>query len=821
MAVTALGGLRVLDLAGESGAYCGKLLADLGADVVKIEPPGGDPARLRRPLWGAAPSAELASLSFLYWNTGKRSLVLDLDSSGDRDRLLALVGAADLVVEAFAPGVLDRVGLGYGALRAANPRLVLTSITGFGQSGPHRDFQSSDLIASAMGGAMYVTGEADDPPVALAGSHAYVMASTCALSSSLIALRAAERSGRGQHVDISTQEVVASVCHIAGTGKWRDDGIVPRRMGSGLFASIPSGAYSCRDGLVYLMVNRPGHWQTLAAWIAEETGERAVLEPIFEGPSANRFAHRELVDHFVGELTRRHTVQEMFREGQRRHLSFTPVNRIGDVVADEHLAARGFFVEPADRTGRSARHPGAPYRFSESPPRISFAPAVGEGGAVVEREWSSPASARDAESPPADAVEPLADLRVVEFTAGMAGPWIGRFMAYHGADVIKVESTARPDVTRQYLSPRAPDAGVQSQLSPWLTDWNAGKRCVALDLTRPDAVELAIRLVVKADVVIENYATGVMEKLGLSYEVLRRAKPELVMFSTSGFGDSGPYGRFISWGPNLEAASGLSAVSGFPGRACTMTQYAYPDSLSALHGLAAVLAALRCRRTSGRGQYINLSQLEATVAVIGDVVMETLADGVEPPSLGNASRNAAPHGCYRCAGEDRWIAIAVGDDDQWRALCRVIDDPALARDPRYAGVSDRLDRRTELDARIEAWTSQRDPYDAMARLQAAGVAAGVVQSAQDKFDNDPHLRQRGFFETIRHEAGGSVVADGIPTGLTATPGRTAHAGRAVGADNGAVFMDLLGLSADDFDRYVAAGAIEVGAREAEGGGRGE
>lgn len=798
MPVGALAGRRVLDLAAESGAYCGKLLADLGAEVVKIEPLDGDPSR--------STADGDPSLRFLYWNSGKRGVVLDLDAAAGRDDLLALAAGADLVVETFRPGALDSRGLGYAALRAANPRIVLTSVTGFGQSGPHRDFASSDLIASAMGGALYVTGESDDPPTSLAGSHAWVMASTCAAASSLIALRHAERSGRGQHVDISTQEVVAAVCHIAGTGKWRADGIVPRRMGSGLFASIPSGAYPCRDGLVYLMVNRPAHWQALARWIDEETGEAAVLDPLFEGPSANRFAHRELIDHFVAALTRRHSVGEMFEQGQRRHLSFTPVNRIADVVADPHLAARGFFVEVEQAPGVAIRMPGPPYRMRATPARVAGpAPRPGQHQSDVFGTWTArPPSPRSDDA----SRQALADLRVVELTAGMAGPWIGRFMAYHGADVIKVESSGRPDVTRQYVDPRQPERGVQSQASPWLTDWNAGKRCVALDLTKADGAALAIRLAEKADVVVENYATGVVDKLGLSYDVLSRANPRLVMLSTTGFGDSGPYARYVSWGPNLEAMSGLGAASGFPGRACTMTQYAYPDALSALHGLVAVMAALDHRHRTGQGQYVNLSQLEATIAVIGDVVMETQAGGAEPPQLGNGSAAAAPHGVYRCAGEDRWIAIAVFTDEEWRSLTRAIGDRELMADRCFADLPSRLAHRPALDARIESWTARHDAFDLMTRLQAAGVAAGVVQTARDKFERDPHLRARGFFETIPHEWEGETVADGIPTGLTATPGRTRFAGRAMGADNHEVFCELVGLTEADFQRLVASGAIE-------------
>lgn len=802
--VGALAGRRVVEFASECGAYCGKLFADMGADVVLIEPPGGDASRRVPPL--ADPDSP-SSLSFLYRNAGKRSVAFDAGNAAERDALRRLMAAADIVVEAFAPGHLEACGFEFADLQRANPRLVLVSITGFGQSGPHRGWKSSDLIAAATGGALYVIGDGDDPPVQLAGTHSHAMASACAAASAMIALLHAERSGMGQRVDISMQEVVAAVCHIAGTGKWLSDGIVPRRMGSSLFASIPSGAYPCRDGLAYLMVNRPAHWQVLAQWIADETGETAVLDPMFAGPSSQRFPHRDLIDHFVAQLTRRHRVADVVREGQARHLSFTPVNRIAAVVADLHLAARGFFVDVEYQEGRRLRQPGSPLRMSATPAAIrSSAPAPGADTEAVLAQWQPRSAAVPVKNEAGD--RPLTGVRVLEFTAGLAAPWVGRFMAYHGADVIKVESAARPDVTRQYVDPRHPELGVQSDASPWLTDWNAGKRCVALDLTRPGAAALALRLVGRADVVIENYATGVMDKLGLSHAALYNAKTDLIVFSTNGYGDRGPHSRYITWGPNLEAASGLAATSGFAHRDCTMTQYAYPDSLTALHGLFAVLAALDHRRRTGRGQVIHIAQLEATIAVFGEVLMETLSTGAEPAKRGNASPGAAPHGCYRCAGDDRWVAIAVFDESEWRSLCRIIGRHEWREKGEFAGAPARRARSTEIDAAISSWTAERDAWEAARLLQDAGVPAGVVATAADKFERDVHLRERGFFEAIHHDSRGTVIADGIPTGLTATPGRTPFAGRAIGADNEAVFVDLLGLSRAEYERFVAAGVIE-------------
>jgi len=401
----------------------------------------------------------------------------------------------------------------------------------------------------------------------------------------------------------------------------------------------------------------------------------------------------------------------------------------------------------------------------------------------------------------------LQGLRVVEFSAGMAGPWIGRFMAYCGAEVIKVESRNHPDVTRLYVPPRSPELGVQPQLSPWFTDWNAGKRFVALDLTQRAAVELARRLVAASDVVIENYSAGVMDKLGLGYDALVRAKPDLIMCSSSGYGDTGPYRHYVTWGPNIEALSGLSTLSGFPARDCTVTQYAYPDPLSALHGLFAIMSALDYRTRTGTGQHITMSQCEATVSAAGHAMMEYLANGREPARLGNRSLHAAPHGCYACAGEDRWCVIVVANDAQWERFRLVVDDDALAA-ATFSTSAGRLAHTAALDRIIGRWTATRDPYAVVSALQNAGIAAGVVQTTEDQWARDAHLSARGFFEKIDHLKKGTVVATGIPLGLTATPGRTAHAGEAIGQDNDYVFGQVLGLSDDERRRLTEAGAIE-------------
>jgi crotonobetainyl-CoA:carnitine CoA-transferase CaiB-like acyl-CoA transferase len=411
-------------------------------------------------------------------------------------------------------------------------------------------------------------------------------------------------------------------------------------------------------------------------------------------------------------------------------------------------------------------------------------------------------------SPPQAGEQALAGLRVVEFTAGMAGPWIGRFMAWCGAEVIRVESKRHPDVLRLYVSPREPERGTQPQCSPWFTDWNGGKRFVSLDLTQPRGLELARRLVAISDVVVENYSAGVLDKLGLGYADLRRWKSDLVMISSSGFGDSGPNRSYVTWGPNIEALAGLATLSGFPERPCTMTQFAYPDPVSALHGLVAVMAALDHRERTGEGQYVSLSQFEATAAVIGPLLMQALAEGDPPAKLGNRSLRGAPHGCYRCLGDDRWCAIEVHGQEEWEAFRTALGSPPWSADPRFATPEARRAHAEALDAHVEAWTGQRSAEQVMQALQAGGVAAGVVQTAEDLLQHDPQLRARGFFEEVEHLAKGRELAAGVPLGLTGTPGRTGRTGAALGQDNAYVFGELLGLTAAELRECEALGALE-------------
>jgi crotonobetainyl-CoA:carnitine CoA-transferase CaiB-like acyl-CoA transferase len=774
-----LDGVRVLEVAGDGCAVAAKLLADLGAEVETIEGTACGAVR-----------SELSPEAVRYWRGSRRRErphPLAPGETGVHDALAHALAGRTILVESADPVLRARLGLEPGALAAAHPALVHVSITPFGTTGPRAGWRGSDLVAAAAGGAAHLVGESDDPPVRMAGTQSYVSAGVVAVAGALMALHHASRTGRGQHVDVSVQEAVAALGHICGLAKYRDDGLVPRRRGSSLFASVPSGAYACSDGLVYLIVNRPRHWDALASWIREVTGVDEVLDPMFRGPSSNRIEHRELLDLWIRELAARHDVQAFLAEAGARRLAVTPVQRALEVLADPQLAARGFWREL-----HGVRVAGSPFGH-------------------VETTRAAPSGPPPPPAPPVPrsaAPRPLDGLRVIELTAGMAGPWVGRWMAWAGAEVIRVESHARPDVVRLYVPPRATDRTPRPDQSPWFTDWNAGKRFVALDLEKPSARRVLHALVERADVVVENMLPGVAAKLGASYTALAAVNPRLVMLSTTGFGGTGPRANQATWGPNIEAVSGLATLTGFAHVPCSITQFAYPDALSALHGLVAVLAALHHRDQRGRGAHIDLSQYECLAAALGDVLLAASERGEEPARAGNRLAHAAPHGVFPCAGDDAWCAITCRDDDDWRALGEALGRPGWAVDPALVTAAARVERAAELERALGAWTHSRTALEVAERLQRAGVPAAPVQTIADLWERDPHLAARGAFERVAHRSQGEVVANAIPLHLSATPGRTDFAGGVVGADNDTVVRGLLGLTEEEIAALVAEGALE-------------
>lgn len=401
----------------------------------------------------------------------------------------------------------------------------------------------------------------------------------------------------------------------------------------------------------------------------------------------------------------------------------------------------------------------------------------------------------------------LAGLRILDLGWAMAGPQGTRILADFGAEVLKIESRARLDQARTVFGPHVGEPAVEN--SVYFNNFNRNKRGVALNMSRPEGRAIFARLVAISDGVLENFSADVMTKWGFDYAGLCRIRPDIVYVSMAGLGHSGPYREYQTYGPSVQALSGLTHLSGFPDLPPAGWGYSYMDHTGGYMGAIAMMMALLHRKRSGRGQYIDLSQVEAGVALTGPAVLDYVANGRHSSRAGNASPHPpmAPHGVYRCApdptgaaGDDEWVAIAVATDDEWAALTRVLGQPQWAGDRRYATTEARLARQDELDARIAAWTRPRSPQEAMETLQAAGVPAGRVNRSRELFDHDPQLAHRGLYPTVEHPVVGRHRIDGMPAQLSRTPATFERPGPLLGEANDYVFGELLAMGTADIRR---------------------
>ena len=780
---SALGHLRVLELGGPMGQHCGKLLADMGADVVKIEPPGGDPARRTGPFARDVEDPE-GSLYFLYFNTNKRSLVLDLASAADRTRLRRLAATADVVLDSFPPGFLDEQGVGYRSLSRVNPALVMTSITPFGLTGPYRSFAGSDLVAQAMGGLMYVQGDDAKPPCAAPFDLAYQLASRHAAFATLAALRGRRSTGRGRHVDVSLQEVVAHLLFTV--AKYAFDGQIVRRAGRLITnAPPPSGYYCCKEGRwVSVSVIFLRHWQTLAQWIGNEVLKESLWED-----RAFRYANQDLVIDAMEKFVGGFDLEEFVAAAQERGLSAVPINTLRGVVESPKNEARSWFADSVHPRLGPHRFPGAPYRLCKTPWRVHrSAPLLGQHSQEILAELPThPVGKPETSKQKARGTNraPLHDVRVLDFTRMWAGPLATRYLADLGAEVIKIEAEHAPDEGR-----------TGEPLTATVGELNRGKRSATVDFKTAEGIEALKELVRLSDVVIDNYPPGVLDRQGLGYQALKRVKPDVIVVGMPGFGSDGPYAKYVAFGQEMMANSGLAHLWGYPESPieCRAKVY-YTDFDAAAAAACAVMTALEHRDRTGLGQYVEVDGSEAATANTGVGLLHFLVNGAQLEPMGNRNFAAAPHGCYPCQGDDQWCVIACFTQRHWEALCDVAGNPSWATDARFASLEARRLHQDALDERIGDWTKGYTPYQVMRMLQRAGVPSGVVQSGEQLY-HDHHLRARGFIAEIEHaQPWGRMEHPRSPVLLGATA--PLRGMPAVGEHNRQVLADLLGLGADE------------------------
>jgi crotonobetainyl-CoA:carnitine CoA-transferase CaiB-like acyl-CoA transferase len=798
-----------------------------GADVVKTEPPEGDPLRRSASSLRGRDGEPLSAL-FEYLHCFKRSVTIDAHSTSGSSALRLLLATADVVFDS-ADGDPDAVHARYELAAAENRRVVYVALSGFGLTGPYRAFHSNDFVDLATGGFLYITGEPGREPLRAGGPWASYLVGTLAAAAALAAVRRAQASGRGQLVDVGAMEALASF-HQWTLTLYTHQGVVKRRAGNRHAESYhPMGPLPCRDGWVCIGVATVPQWEGFCLAI----GMPELLADERFQTGGDRFDHADDLDAIVIPRLGGLSAGDLVARLQEHRVPASPALTALDLLADRQLASRAYWAR-STRLGPRAVLPERAFRVPGASAPFREAPRAGEQTDEILREVGC---GRAAAVAPAGrfGANPgnrkfLDGVRVLEFSIAWAGPFAGRFLADLGAEVIKVEHPtargagvtgaggfrAKGDLAGWQWG-RLPGpvfrSGIYPDADPGERPWNRqgvynkmnrNKRSLCIDLKAAGARDVLADLVRNSDLVLDNYSPRGVKSLGIDHESLARWNPRIISVSLSGYGHTGPDRMRVSWGPILESHSGMAAMTGHAGGGPIKMGVALPDPVGGLHCAVAVLTALAERDRTGRGFFVDISQLETYAAIGGDAYLTASASGEAPTRRGNRSPERAPQGVYPCAGDDEWVAISIESDAEWKALCEVVAgglDPA-----RHPTLAERLDHHDEIDRAIAAWSGGREKHEAMRTLQAVGVRAAAVMTNRDIVE-DEHVAARGFMVEWDQADVGRRRFPGFPIHFT-DPGEISMRGAPpLGADNHYVLVDVLGYPEARVAALAEAGVI--------------
>ena len=836
-----LQGIRVLELADEQGEYCGRLLAGLGADVIKIEPPGGSETRRYGPFYQDEPHPD-RSLYFWHYNFGKRGIVLDLGMEDGQRSFRELVKRSDVVLETTPRDDLARLGMEYETLKQINPSAIVSRVSPFGDTGPWADHKGSDLVQLALGGLMMNSGYDpepsgfyDTPPIAPQMWQAYHIAGEHTAQAILGALYHRGLTGQGQLLSTAVHDGVSKntendhpswvynhTPYYRQTGRHAGPSIGPFRMGEtkdGRWEMPGSG----------IEVGGGGTFRRLVAFLdryglADDLKDPKYEDPAFRGqPWAAR--------HIAGvqqRFIRSFRYPGKWREFQEAGLLWAPVVKPEENLSDPHWQAREtFFKVEHPELGKTFDYVGAKWYAPESPWRRGpRAPLLGEHTNEVLKELipEEPIRAAERRRPPGPSKssphgKPLAldGVRVIDFTWWLASGGAGRFLSALGAQVIKVEWKGRWDLRFGTPTPTraerdqatAPIQGPRSE-SPnrhgQFNDIHSGKLGISLNMQHPKAKDILARLLKDANAVAEGFTSGVMESWGFGYQRMKELNPSIIYAQQSGLGAHGLYGHYRTTGQVAAGFSGIAEMSGLPEPYPPASiGYSYLDWFGAYNLATGLLAALYRQQMTGKGVHIDSSQTESGIYLNGTTILDYSANGRRWRRYGNRSpyKPAAPHGAYRCQGEDRWLALGCFTEAEWQALVKVLGDPSWANDPRFATLESRLNHQDDLDPLVDKATQAWEPYKLMDALQRMGVPAGVCQNAQDRYEHDPQLRHLQWLTEVPHTELGAWPMKEFPVKLSETPayigGITGRGAPCYGEDNDYVYGEILGFSSAEID----------------------
>ena len=802
MAPEALNNLKVLEFAREvSGPYCGKLFADLGAEVIKVEPPEGDPSRSYGPFPDNTAHPEKSAL-FLYLNTNKKGVTLDLNQDEGRKRFGELVQWADLLIDNHPPEVLEKNGFGWDPLQRLNPGLIYVSITPYGRTGPRSKVMGDELTV-VHGGALanLLPARSMDinlPPVKMGGYFAGYHGGLTAALAGLALFIGQEDKKTGRVVDISLEEVMLALVSPV---------IASTRYHGTTWSRVPDrppamGRMETSDGYIVLGAADDHHFRAFRELMGKP-----------EWASSNRWDDRyyrlnHLMDiaPMMDAWMMQQKKDDIHHRAAQAKIPIGPFNTAADLMDNEQYKARGYFIKIEHPVAGKYPYPGWPYRMTASPPGIERpAPLLGQHNNEIfglNRELPKKATTPGTDTRVSENSRlPLEGLRVLDFSWVWAGPYGCRLLAELGAEVIKIEGHKRSDLTRRSVVWPLPDS-VPTKLRPnqglGNITVNLNKKSLTLDLGKPEGVRIARQLAAKSDLVIDNMRPGAMEKLGLGYEELKKVRRDIIVATLSSRGYGGPHTDYLGFATIHQAVGGVAYISGHPESHPTHGTPGDADLMNGLTLAYAALAALHHRSKTGEGQFIDFSQCEGVSSLIGETLLGYAMTGRTQERMGNRHPFYCPHNLYRCWGVDRWLALEIHSDREFAILAQIIARPDLVEDPRFAGLSSRKENENELDGIIESWTSLRDRDWMVNEFCKAGLAAAPSREARDVYA-DPHFRKRNVFLQIEHPEIGQLEIIDSPWKISGLEKPNRHA-PLLGEHNDYVLKDLLGLSDEEINQ---------------------
>lgn len=789
MPVLPLSELRVVEIgSGDALGYCGKLFADFGADVVKIEPPGGDPARKLAPLVDAGNGRHENGL-FAWLNTNKRSVTADLDQVAGVEKVRALLVGADLLLDARHPAAIKASRLSHDAIRRSEPGLAITAISWFGEHGPYRNYAVTDSVCRSLAGLVKLVGPIEGPPVLPRDGQVGVVAGLTAFIPSLASLYGQQGARR---FAVSAHEAMLQISEFD-TGLALEAGFTRPRIGINRFGrGFPVGNFATKDGWLGVTVVTPAQWIAFCGMIGlPELGP----DPRYSS-MAERYLRAEELNGIIKPVLMHRTAMQWFEKGIELRLPLAVVPDMQELLTQQVHRDRGAFAKVA--IGKASFDaPVLPQHLTRSPPKANgrspFAGGNNDDALPSHQRLATKAAA-------ADDPLPLQGLRIVDLTMGWAGPTATRQMGDLGADIVKVESCQYPDWFRG-TDPRGPYHPERTyEKTYWFQMNNRNKRGITLDLTSEAGLALLKRLLADADAVIDNYAADVLPRLGLDATTMLKINPQLVVVTMPAFGMTGAWSGARAYGSTLEQASGLPSVTGREGDPPTMLHAALGDPVGGLNAAAALMLGFMHQKNTGEGQHIDLSAVEALLPMVAPSIIEQSATGASGPRIGNRHPVYVPNGCFPCIGEDQWITLAVRSDDEWRSLCRVMRRPDLAAEPGLATAEGRRAEEDKIGVAIRHWTTTVRPDLAMVTLQAAGIPAGVARLPMD-LPGDPHLIKVGHWQSVDRPFMGPHLLPSVAyrEGGAELPYAIERLAPTLGQHNDEVLRDVLGLS----DREIA------------------